>query len=378
MASVVRVEILGDTLAVVMDDGTRYMAYPTPHNVWLIGKAIPVQPPDPGNGGNVVGPIPDSLRATATDGTVWNLTHQELVRAGEILTAALAIDGMTRPALVIMLITALVESHIQVYTNIQHYPETINYPNDGVDAGDADSVGIFQQRPSIPWGTPRQCMDPADSTRRFIGGPNGPNHGNPPGLFDISGWAGMEAGAAAQAVQGSQFPGRYSVVVPVANAILAALLPVTGSGSSGTWRWPFKYSQYVLDTPLAQYGMRYNPGNINTGVYRLHAGLDFGAGGIAGMDIPCASDGTVSSVGPLDARGNNVSVVHAGGLQTDYFHMRDTPSVVVGQKVKMGDKLGVVGSTGNVTGPHLHWQTRVNGETMNPRDFMKARGVPES
>jgi murein DD-endopeptidase MepM/ murein hydrolase activator NlpD len=140
------------------------------------------------------------------------------------------------------------------------------------------------------------------------------------------------------------------------------------------WQWPFQYSRYVLDDPRAQYGMRINP---VTGLERLHAGLDFGGGGIDGLPIPCASKGTVSAKG-LDARGNYLIVDHAGGFQTHYFHMVSESPLSVGAAVTKGQALGNVGSTGQSTGPHLHWETHDGGESFNPRDFMRARGVPES
>jgi murein DD-endopeptidase MepM/ murein hydrolase activator NlpD len=149
-----------------------------------------------------------------------------------------------------------------------------------------------------------------------------------------------------------------------------------GTVTPGEWQWPFQYSRYVLDIQAAQFGMRVNP---VTGVYRLHAGLDFGAGGIAGLDIPCAHAGTVIHAGANGGEGNSVHVDHGAGFTTRYFHMV-TGSIAVsnGQSVTKGQKLGNVGTTGNSTGEHLHWETRVNGEPVNPRDFMRERGVPES
>lgn len=145
----------------------------------------------------------------------------------------------------------------------------------------------------------------------------------------------------------------------------------------GEWQWPFQYSRYVLSIKEAQFGMRVNP---VTGVYRLHAGLDFGGGGIGGLDIPAAAGGKVIHAGLNGGEGYSVHIDHGtGGFTTRYFHMVQGSMVVsVGDTVTKGQKLGKVGSTGNSTGAHLHWETRVNGEPVNPRDFMKERGVPES
>lgn len=147
----------------------------------------------------------------------------------------------------------------------------------------------------------------------------------------------------------------------------------------GDWQWPFQYSRYVIQSgyyaPLAQFGWRVHP------IYhtrKLHMGLDFGAAGIAGQAIPCASAGTVSAAGYNGSMGNHVIVEHAGGLRTRYFHMVKTPDVKTGQKVTKGQKLGNVGNTGASVGSHLHWETWEGGAAVDPRAFMKRRGVPES
>lgn len=153
----------------------------------------------------------------------------------------------------------------------------------------------------------------------------------------------------------------------------------TPSTGSGLWQWPFQYSKYVFTTgpiaPLTQYGMRVNP---VSGKYIMHWGLDFGKGGIAGMPIPAAAAGTVTESTYNAAMGNHVILSHDGGFITRYFHMVRTPDVKLGQKVTKGQTLGNVGSTGNATGPHLHWETYEKGVHVNPRDFMKHRGVPET
>lgn len=148
--------------------------------------------------------------------------------------------------------------------------------------------------------------------------------------------------------------------------------------SGGGWQWPFRYSRYVLQNyKPAQYGMRINP---VTHLYKLHAGLDFGGAGIKDMEIPCASDGTVIHAGRNGGEGNSVHVSHPGGFITKYFHMKnDSMRVKKNDVVKKGQTLGLVGTTGNSTGEHLHWETWPNASgSQNPRDFMKERGVPEN
>jgi murein DD-endopeptidase MepM/ murein hydrolase activator NlpD len=152
--------------------------------------------------------------------------------------------------------------------------------------------------------------------------------------------------------------------------------PDSGGGNGKDWQWPFQYSRYVIQNyPLAQYGMRKNP---VTGLYTMHWGLDFGAGGIAGQPVPAAAAGTVTNASYNGAMGNHVVIEHPGGFRTRYFHFVRIPDVKTGQVVTKGQKLGNVGSTGNSTGPHLHWETYENNVAANPRDFMKRRGVPEN
>jgi len=374
MAIVERVELLGNQMLVTTKNGNTEIAYPTGRSIWVGGNVDG----DGGGGedGDIsTGDVPDSLSAKDTEGSTYNLNKTQLTHARDIINAASRVNGVTRDVLVIVLITALVESVLYMYANTAVYPESGSIPHDR-DHSDADSVGLFQQRPSIGWGSVSECMDTGYSTRAFLGGQDGPNGGSPPGLFDLSNWQGdATPGRSAQRVQGSAFPARYDVVVPVAKAIIDALVTSGGASDDGTWQWPFKYSEYVLSIPEAQYGVRVHP---ITGVKKMHYGLDFGAGGIAGKPIPCASDGKVVEANFNSAMGNHVIVDHPGGFRTRYFHMVTTPSVSAGQSVTKGQTLGNVGSTGLSNGPHLHWETLTNGEWNNPRDFMKARGVPES
>lgn len=79
-----------------------------------------------------------------------------------------------------------------------------------IDWGDRDSLGLFQQRPSMGWGTREQILDRDRSTRVFYGGPSDPNGSQTRGLLDIPGWEQMPYAEAAQAVQISAYPDRYA------------------------------------------------------------------------------------------------------------------------------------------------------------------------
>lgn len=139
-----------------------------------------------------------------------------------------------------------------------------------------------------------------------------------------------------------------------------------GSGPgpiAGSFMWPF--SQSTTDPVLGFYGMRLNP---VTGEWRLHAGQDFSVA--YGSSIPAAGDGQISAVGFDSGRGNYVVIDHGNGITTHYFHMAALSQLQVGDNVERGARIGAVGSTGNSTGPHLHWETHVNGTAIDPRVFM--------
>ena len=99
----------------------------------------------------------------------------------------------------------------------------------------------------------------------------------------------------------------------------------------------------------------------------MHSGIDIGAG--YGAAISAASGGTVIMADYNGGYGNCVIIDHGGGFSTLYGHMSNI-EVSEGQRVDQGDLLGEVGSTGNSTGPHLHFETRVGGEAQNPMRYL--------
>ena len=106
-----------------------------------------------------------------------------------------------------------------------------------------------------------------------------------------------------------------------------------------------------------------------TGGGAFHAGLDFR--GPIGAPIYAAASGTVSYAGSRAGYGNCVEVSHGNGLLTRYAHMSRIESHV-GQAVKPGEVIGRIGSTGRSTGPHLHFEVRINDQPVNPRPFLEA------
>ena len=98
-----------------------------------------------------------------------------------------------------------------------------------------------------------------------------------------------------------------------------------------------------------------------------HTGLDISA--VTGTDIKVVADGTVISAGYNGSYGYLVKVDHGNGVETWYAHTSKM-YVKKGDTVKAGDVIAAVGSTGNSTGPHLHLEIRVNGETVDPQDYL--------
>jgi murein DD-endopeptidase MepM/ murein hydrolase activator NlpD len=100
---------------------------------------------------------------------------------------------------------------------------------------------------------------------------------------------------------------------------------------------------------------------------RLHAGIDLAAG--TGTPIKAAKAGEVIFSGSYSGYGNCVIIDHGGGLTTLYAH-QSRVAAREGAQVAQGAVIGYVGSTGHSTGPHLHFETRVNGSPQNPRRFL--------
>jgi murein DD-endopeptidase MepM/ murein hydrolase activator NlpD len=110
----------------------------------------------------------------------------------------------------------------------------------------------------------------------------------------------------------------------------------------------------------SNYGMRRHP---VLGYLRMHSGMDFKAS--YGMPIYSATDGMVAYAGRKGGYGNFVQVNHGGGLATGYGHMSRIVASP-GQRVRQGQIIGYVGSTGLSTGPHLHYELYRNGRAINP------------
>ena len=131
--------------------------------------------------------------------------------------------------------------------------------------------------------------------------------------------------------------------------------------ASGVGRERGGVQQPVPGRITSNYGLRMHP---ILGYQRMHRGLDFRAS--YGTPILAAMDGVVSRAGWAGGYGRQVRITHANGLSTSYSHMSRI-SVAPGTRVRQGQRIGDVGSTGLSTGPHLHYEMYRNGQTINPR-----------
>ncbi|MFG2042232.1 peptidoglycan DD-metalloendopeptidase family protein [Dactylosporangium sp. NPDC048998] len=264
--------------------------------------------------------------------------------------------------------------------------------------GDRDSVGLFQQRPSQGWGTPEQLRDPAYAATAFYRK-----------LLTVKGWEQLPLTEAAQAVQRSAYPNAYAkyeqdaerVVAEVTGAATidelpgASLANCDGSAAPGT---P-SASGWVQPVPgkiVSPYGPR-GEGKDR----KLHAGDDLeakrndvivaaAAGTVSYADCDrhtgnCDIDGSPSTPGC----GWYVDINNGSGIATRYCHMVRRPDVHVGQQVQAGQRIGLVGTSGHSSGPHLHFEVHegvdcpsgqrcqlANANSRDPAPFMAAHGAP--
>ena len=116
----------------------------------------------------------------------------------------------------------------------------------------------------------------------------------------------------------------------------------------------------------SEFGMRKHP---ISGAHAMHQGLDIAAP--TGTPVQATKAGKVVAAGhDADGAGNYVVVDHGGGVKSKYFHL-DEINVKEGQELKAGQQLGTVGSTGDSTGPHLHFEVHVNGQAVDPEPLLR-------
>jgi murein DD-endopeptidase MepM/ murein hydrolase activator NlpD len=138
-----------------------------------------------------------------------------------------------------------------------------------------------------------------------------------------------------------------------------------------------QYTQTLVTVPVRKpvagevdmsspFGMRLDP---FLGRPAIHTGIDLR--GETGEPAHATAAGRVSIAGREGGYGNMVEINHGNGLATRYGHLSEI-DVKVGQFVHIGEVIGKIGSTGRSTGPHLHYETRINGEAVDPQKFLRA------
>lgn len=261
-----------------------------------------------------------------------------------------------------------------------------NLPHLGA-SNDHDSVGLFQQRPSQGWGTPEQLQDPAYASRKFY-----------EKLVKVPNWQRRPLTAAAQRVQVSAFPDAYAKHEELAGRIVDAL-------AGGAARTVQIAGKAVCDAAaggrIAASGWTAPiPGGVGSAFRTAdrpsHNGVDImaprgtliraaatGRVLVARCDPDNRGEQTCDEDGWPDKGGCGwfVDILHAGDHITRYCHMISKPLVDPNQPVQAGDVIGKVGSSGNSSGPHLHFEVHLGADrssrgAVNPVPFMRDRGAP--
>lgn len=176
-----------------------------------------------------------------------------------------------------------------------------------------------------------------------------------------------QAAAAAAAAEAAA----RATTTTVARAAGAPAPAPSSGGSKGTppaaaapTKAPGRLLTPVPGAPVTSpFGYRVHP---IYGTSRLHTGIDYGAD--TGVAIRASADGVVVSAGWYGGYGNATIIDHGGGIATLYGH-QSTISVSSGGKVTQGQTIGRVGCTGDCTGPHVHYEVRVNGDPVNPANY---------
>ena len=307
---------------------------------------------------------------------------------GQLRNAAVIIkvgQDMKVPARgwVIALATAMQESGLRNLAN-SSVRASLALPHEGVGA-DHDSLGLFQQRPG--WGSVQQRMTPSYAARKFY-----------EKMIKVRNWQQRPLTVVAQRVQVSAFPDAYAKHEDLAGRIVDAL-------AGGAARTVEIAGKAVCDAAagarIAASGWTAPlPGGVVSGFRTAerpsHNGVDLAADKRTSIHAASAGRVLVARCDP-DRSGRRdcnrdgwpgkggcgwfVDILHAGGYITRYCHMIERPRVVPGQLVEAGEEIGLSGTSGNSSGPHLHFEVHVESDrssrgAINPVPFMRERGAP--
>lgn len=273
---------------------------------------------------------------------------------------------------VIAVATALQESNL------------VNLANLG-SRNDHDSIGLFQQRPSQGWGTVEQLTDPAYQASKFFAK-----------LSRVKDWQNIALTEAAQRVQISAYPDAYAKHEPLASRIVDVLTnganravgsefevrcAKTGEISAAGWTVPL--SGALVSGFRTASRPRHNGVDIavsrGTPIKAVAAGVVLTAicnAHVGRQQYSCDRDGAVWVLGC----GWYVDILHANDVITRYCHQMKRPFVSAGDHVNAGQVIGVSGSSGNSSGPHLHFEVHLHGVSSgsgatDPVPFMNQVGA---
>ncbi|MEU7028826.1 M23 family metallopeptidase [Streptomyces sp. NPDC046275] len=330
------------------DDGPKWEDSCTPANsaMQLASKEQEMLTAEPG--GQVTVPLNPQGKQESVN---WS---EEQQRNASIITNVARSRGMPPRAAVIGVATAIQESTLR---NIRY--------------GDRDSQGLFQQRPSQGWGTVAQVTDPIYASNSFF-----------ERLAKVDKWQVKPLTQAAQNVQRSGFPDAYAKWEKAAGELVvkswgrkAVLTSTSGcdavenvansTGGKSGWALPVENSR--VTTPYKAGGGMWASGS--------HTGIDFPVG--TGTRVQAVGTGTVVEAGWGGAYGNNVVIKMSDGKYTQYGHLSKI-TVSKGQTVKARQQIGLSGSTGNSSGPHLHFEARTGpayGSDINPSAYLRGHGL---
>ncbi|CAI6330103.1 peptidoglycan DD-metalloendopeptidase family protein [Bacillus subtilis] len=140
---------------------------------------------------------------------------------------------------------------------------------------------------------------------------------------------------------------------------------IVGVGT-GRFKWPTTYTKNIT----SPFGTRTDPVTGQKSV--THNGADISAPGINGTPALASAPGTVIVAGAAGGYGNAVYIDHGKGIVTRYGHLSKV-STIVGKKVQQGEIIGLVGSTGKSTGPHLHFEIRINDTPVDPMPYLNGQ-----
>jgi murein DD-endopeptidase MepM/ murein hydrolase activator NlpD len=300
------------------------------------------------------------------------LTEDQVRNAAIIIKAGQDLKVPPR-AWVIAVATALQESRLT------------NHPHLG-DRNDHDSIGLFQQRPSQGWGTVEQLADPAYQASRFF-----------ERLVTVAGWQALPLTVAAQRVQRSAYPNAYAKHEPLAastvdiltggagravGADLALRCTAAGEIAASGWTLP------AVGPLVSGFRTSARPGHNGvdiavpkqTPVRAAAAGVVLVArcnAHTGGIPYSCDRDGGVWVAGC----GWYVEILHAANVITRYCHLLMKPFHDPGQYVGAGEVIGLSGSSGHSSGPHLHFEVHLNADSsrfgaVDPVPFMHQVGAP--